>query len=59
MSMRRLFAILAVALISIQAVAKVPRWYKSAKNSVFEVIAYNESGTEMARSHGFFIVVRS
>ena len=55
MSIRRLCAILAFATVSLSAFAKVPKWYKSARNSVFEVIAYNESGEETARSRGFFI----
>lgn len=35
--------------------AKVPKWLKSVRNSVFEVIAYDSEGQEKGRSHGFFI----
>lgn len=55
MSIRPALTALAAILLSLPLAAKTPKWYKSQKNSVFQVIAYNAEGKESGRSTGFFI----
>ena len=51
----RTIAVIAFMALALQASAKDPKWLKSVKNSVFNVIAYDTDGRELSRSRGFFI----
>ncbi|MBO7415982.1 MAG: tetratricopeptide repeat protein [Bacteroidaceae bacterium] len=51
---RTLIAVLISALMPAFANAKAPKWFKSARKAMFEIVAYDDDGRETARSHGFF-----
>lgn len=51
---RTLIAVLISALIPVFVNAKTPKWFKSARKAMFEIVAYDDDGRETARSHGFF-----
>lgn len=55
MTMRKYLVAIACMLLCVSAGAKAPKWLKSVKNSVFEVVAFDADGNETGRSHGFFI----
>jgi len=48
-------AALALTVMALPLSAKAPKWYKSQKNSVIQVIAYDSEGKVKGRSNGFFI----
>ena len=51
----RTIAVIAFMALALQASAKDPKWLKSVRNSVFNVVAYDTDGRELSRSRGFFI----
>ena len=51
---RTLIAVLISALMPAFVHAKAPKWFKSARKAMFEIVAYDDDGHETARSHGFF-----
>lgn len=55
MNRRLILPALAAVLFSLPLAAKTPKWYKSQKNSVVQIISYDSEGNESARGKGFFI----
>ena len=55
MSIRPVLTAFAAILLSLPLAAKTPKWYKSQKNSVFQIVSFDALGNELARGNGFFI----